>query len=135
MKQELAEAKGLDRAKLLDQLVDAYLKLNNEIDELQTWSEEIVSLDADNKAGLKTKHQFRLFMAECAAMKKKRKWDEAKAAAEKALALAGITGEQKQGVYMALAEMASVRKDFAGIVDCLGKALDAEPEQSQGACS
>ena len=35
MKQELAEAKGLDRAKLLDQLVDAYVKLNNETDQLQ----------------------------------------------------------------------------------------------------
>ncbi len=128
MKQGLAETKGIDRARLLDQLVDAYVKLNNETDELQAWSAEIVALDADNKAGLKTKHEFRLLMADCGKLKAGKKWDEAEAAAEKALALAGITGEQKQGAYMALAELAAARTDLAGVVDCLGKALDAAPK-------
>ena len=66
MKAELDDAKGLDRAKLLDRLVDASDELGNDSDDVLAWSKEVVSLDADNKAGLKTKHEIRLLMAECA---------------------------------------------------------------------
>jgi protein disulfide-isomerase len=64
MRKELPTAKGIDRAKLLDKLVDAYVKLNNETDELAAWDKEIIALDADGKAGLKSKHEFRVLMAE-----------------------------------------------------------------------
>ena len=50
---ELPKAKGLDRAKLLDKLIDDYTALDNEIDDIPAWDKEIVKLDADNKAGLK----------------------------------------------------------------------------------
>jgi thioredoxin-related protein len=64
MKKELGASQGIDRAKLLDKLVDAYGKLNNESDEVTAWDKEIVALDADNKAGLKAKHEFRMAMAD-----------------------------------------------------------------------
>jgi thioredoxin-related protein len=64
MRKELPTAKGIDRAKLLDKLVDAHVKLNNETDEVAAWDKEIVTLDADGKAGLKSKHEFRVLMAE-----------------------------------------------------------------------
>ena len=58
MKAQLAGVQGIERAKLLDQLVDAYEnKLGNPIDELQAWGKEIIALDPDNKAGLKLKYQ------------------------------------------------------------------------------
>ena len=49
---------------MLDQLVTAYDKLNNPIDEVLVWSKEIVDLDADNKAGLKINYQVRIVLAE-----------------------------------------------------------------------
>ena len=55
---------GTRRAKLLDQLIEAYAKLENEHPDIKTWSEEIVTLDAENKAGLKVKYQFRQLLAE-----------------------------------------------------------------------
>ena len=76
---------GLDRAKLLDQLIEAYGKLGNEHPDIKAWSEEIVTLDADNKAGLKIKYQFRQLLAEADVLKENRKFDEAKAVFDKAV--------------------------------------------------
>jgi thioredoxin-related protein len=131
MKKDLDAAKGVDRAKLLDKIIDAYIKLNNEGEELAAWDKEIVTLDADGKAGLKSKHEFRILMAEFAALKEAHKLDEMKAIAEKALALSGVTGEQKQGVYMSLGECYFAQGDFANIVACLKKGIDAAPETDQ----
>ena len=115
MKAELGKVKGLDRAKLLDRLVEAYGKLDNEIDELSAWSKEIVSLDADNKAGLKTKYEFRVLMAGCDRLKEEQKLDEVKACVEKALALPGLTGPQKQDAYMVKGECCSAESDFRAL--------------------
>jgi tetratricopeptide (TPR) repeat protein len=105
MTKELDKAQGLDRAKLLDKLIDGYIALNNEIDDLPAWDKEIVKLDADNKAGLKAKHEFRILMAEFSELKNNRKVAEAKAVADKMLALQGVSGEQQLEVYLALCEM------------------------------
>jgi thioredoxin-related protein len=131
MKQELGSAKGLDRAKLLDKLVDAYVKLNNEIDELTGWSKEIVALDADNKAGLRVKHEFRLDMADYGKLKEKQKYADAKSALEKALALKGISAAQKQSCYLAEGELCFMQRNFKGIVKCLQRAIEADPKSSQ----
>jgi thioredoxin-related protein len=128
MKKKLASAKGLDRAKLLDKLVDAFVKLNNEVDELADWSKEIVKLDADNKAGLCVKHEFRLSMTECKNLKEKQRYADAKAAVEKALALEGISAAQKQQCYMAEGELCFLRHDFPATVKCLQRAIEADPQ-------
>ena len=97
---ELPNAKGLDRAKLLDKLIDDYIALDNEIDDIPAWDKEIVKLDADNKAGLKVKHEFRILMAEFDALKESQKVTEAKAVADKMLALPGISSQQQLDVYL-----------------------------------
>jgi thioredoxin-related protein len=133
MRKELEGSKGIDRAKLLDKLVDAYAnKLNNEIDELVVWDREIVALDADNKAGLRGKHEFRMLNAEIEKLKEAGKFDEVKVVAEKALALQGITAEQKQGIYMDLCELCFRQADFVGLVACLEKGSKAAPDSDQG---
>jgi thioredoxin-related protein len=96
MKHELESAKGLARAKLLDKIIDAYVELNNETDQLTAWSKEIIKLDADNNGGLRSKHEFRLCMAEGDQLMQNRKIVDALAAFEKALAIEGISGDQKK---------------------------------------
>ena len=128
IKPQLEKAEGLDRAKLLDQLVDAYDKLGKESDDIAKWSAEIVTLDTENKAGLKPKYEFRMLMAEASKLMAGKKFDEAKAAFDKALAVASITPEQKQDAYLAQGEVFFRLNDFAGLVDCLKKAQEAAPE-------
>ena len=65
----------LERAKVLDQLIDGYVKLGSEIDELPAWRKEIIGLDPDNKAGLRAKHEFRLLLAECAELRRAGKFE------------------------------------------------------------
>jgi thioredoxin-related protein/tetratricopeptide (TPR) repeat protein len=131
MRKELGASQGLDRAKLLDKLIDAYGKLNNESDELTAWDKEIVALDADNKAGLKVKHEFRMLAAEIEALKDARKFNEMKAVAEKALALPGVSAEQKQGVYMGLCECYFNQGDFVSLVASLKKGIEVAPDSDQ----
>ena len=129
MKQELADAKGLDRAKLLDKIVDGYAKLKNESGELAGWSKEIVALDPDNKAGLRVKHEFRMLMAEKAnELKEGHKYKDAAATLNKAVALDGATSAQKQTAYMAKAELCFMQKDFAGVVECAENMIKADPK-------
>ncbi len=64
----LAKSEGPDRAKLLDKLIEAKQKLlrfDPEAGEnIQKWTKEIIALDADNKAGLKKKYQFKAALAD-----------------------------------------------------------------------
>jgi thioredoxin-related protein len=133
MRTELAGVQGLDRAKLLDQLIEAYAKLENEHSDIKTWSEEIVALDAENKAGLKVKYQFRQLLAEAEGLKRNRKFDEAKAAYDKALALPGISGELKQDAYFDQGECFFNSRDFVAVVACLKQAVEAAPDSSKAA--
>jgi thioredoxin-related protein len=133
MRTELASVQGLDRAKLLDQLIEAYAKLENEHPDIKSWSAEIVTLDAENKAGLKVKYQFRQLLAEADGLKQNRKFDEAKAAYDKALALPGISGELKQDAYFAQGECFFNSKDFVAVVACLKQAAEAAPASPQAA--
>ena len=133
MRTELAGVQGLDRAKLLDQLIEAYAKLENEHPDIKTWSEEIVTLDADNKAGLKVKYHFRQLLAEADGLKASGKFDEAKAVYDKALALEGISGELKQNAYFDQGECFFNSKDFVGVVACLKKAAEAAPASPKAA--
>lgn len=128
MRAALAGAQGLDRARLLDQLIEAYDKLGNEHADIKAWTAEIVTLDADNKGGLKVKYQFRQLAAEASELKENRKFAEAKASYDKALALPGISGEMKQDAYFSQGECCFYLKDFVGIVACLKKALEAAPD-------
>ncbi len=133
MRAALAGSQGLDRAKLLDQLIAAYDKLGNEHADIKAWTGEIITLDADNKAGLKVKYQFRQLMAEASDLKGNRKFDEAKAIYEKASSLAGISGEMKQDAYFSQGECGFYLRDFVGVVASLKKALEAAPGSAKTA--
>lgn len=131
MRAALAGSQGLDRAKLLDQLVEAYGKLGNDHADIKTWTPEIIALDPENKAGLKVKYEFRQFMAQATALKGERKFDEARAVFGKALALAGISGQMKQDAYFAEGECSFYLRDFVGVVASLKKGVEAAPEGSK----
>ena len=111
----------------MDKLIDAYVKLNNESDELTGWSKEIVELDAGNKAGLKVKHEFRLYIAECNNLKEKQKFAAAKAAPGEGHGMNGISAEQRQSCYMAEGELCFMQRDFTGIVKCLQRTIEVDP--------
>jgi len=131
MRGQVAGVQGLDRAKLLDQLIEAYGKLGVEPDDAKTWTTEIIALDAENKAGLRLKYEFRQLVSEADALKKERKFEEAKTMYGRALQLSGISGEQKQDAYFAQGECLFYAKDFVGVVVCLKQAEAAAPESSK----
>ncbi len=133
MRTELAGVQGRDRAKLLDQLIEAYGKLENEHPDIKAWSAEIVTLDAENQAGLKVKYQFRQLLAEADALKQNRKHEEAKAVYDKALALPGISGELKQDAYFSQGECFFYSQNFVAVVACLKQAIAAAPDSAQAA--
>jgi thioredoxin-related protein len=129
MKSELEGAKGIDRAKLLDHLVDAYeKKLSNPIDELQAWGKEIIELDADNAAGLKNKYVCRGILAKAEKLGSARKFADAVAALEKALTLDGIPAEQKQEVLYQQGMFQFQLKEFAAALDTMKKASEVEAD-------
>ena len=61
-KGKLGAAKGVDRAKLLDQIIEGYEKLGNSTkkqgEQVAAWSKEIITLDPDNEAGSEVKYEF-----------------------------------------------------------------------------
>jgi thioredoxin-related protein len=127
LKGKLNGLTGLERAKLLDEIVTGVDKLGSEGDDSQKLSEEVIALDSDNKAGLKVKHAYRLVMAEAKKLLQERKTDEAKAAFDKALALEGITAEQKQQTHFSLGECYFAAKNYAQVLVCLEQAHAAAP--------
>jgi protein disulfide-isomerase len=102
LKQELDNTAGIDRAKLLDKLIDAYLRLGGESDQLTEWSKEIVRLDLANKTGLRPKHEFRGWMGIFDKRMADHKILEAKNALDKALAVNGIGSDQKHSAQVKL---------------------------------
>jgi thiol-disulfide isomerase/thioredoxin len=129
-KAQLDNIEGLDRARILDQLVEACDKLRNKNDEVAVaaWGKEIIGLDKDNETGLKTKYEIRGLLAECNKLNKSGKLDEAQAVADQALVIPGITGEQKQDVYSAKSGCLYYAQDFVGLIACLRKGIEAAPE-------
>ncbi len=128
LKAKLEKTKGLDRAKLLDQIVESSQKLGNESDEVKAWSKEIIALDPDNKAGLKVKYEFPLALAETVQLLRSGKTDQARAVVDKALALKGVPAEMRQNGYMLKAQLCLSGKKFADAVAVLKLAKEAAPE-------
>ena len=130
MRGDLADARGLDRARLLDQLIEAYGALEIEADEIEAWTREIIALDGDNEAGLKVKYQFLQSMADADALKRNQKFDEAKAVYDAVLEMSGINNAQKQEAHFARGECFFHAKDFVGVVACLKQAAEAAPDSA-----
>jgi thioredoxin-related protein len=131
---DLEKAEGLDRAKLLDQLITAYSKLGmfaqgvKPAPNIGEWSKEIISLDPDNKAGLKNKYVFSQMLGDAGKLARDKKFDEGQEILDKALALTGITPEQVQEGQMAKGTNYLMRREVDKSLECLKKALDAAPQ-------
>jgi thioredoxin-related protein len=139
LKPELKDAKGIDRAKILDKLVDACEKLGNAArasgvgpQDVDKWSKEIVKLDADNAAGLKKKHEFRVQLSEGTKLLQTRKFADARTALEKALALSDLSGEQIQTGRFFIAVSYLNEGNAKNGLEELQKAYDAAPDTPRG---
>ncbi len=127
LKAKLASLKGLDRAKALDQLVDSYEKLQNESSDIEAWSKEIIQLDAKNEAGLKSKYEIRLLIAEAEQYAENEQFEKAKQTFDKLVAIKGVSAEQKQNAFVSKAQCDLALKNFVGVVESLKKAIEADP--------
>ena len=128
LKAKLDKTKELDRAKLLDEIIEGYRKLGNESNEVAAWSKEIIALDPDNKTGLKVKYQFPLALAEANKLLQTMHSAEAREVLEKALALKGVAPEMRQHGYMLKFQICLAERKFADAVDALKLAKQAVPE-------
>jgi tetratricopeptide (TPR) repeat protein len=133
MKNKLDHVHGLERAKLLDQIVMAYEPLGVENDDVPKYSAEIISLDPENKTGLKLKYTFRTLIAEANQLSGERKFAAAQAAYEKAADLPGVKGKRKQVAWFAEAECCFNAQEFRRALACLTKAREAAPQGPKAA--
>lgn len=131
LQDKLSAAKGLDRAKTLDQILVAQEKLGLEGADDDKYAAEILTLDPDNKAGLKSKYTIKKLLAEAEEQLAANKFAAARATCEKALAVPGIAGEQKQEAWFAKGICCQKDKDYVGLVACLTQARDAAPASAR----
>jgi thiol-disulfide isomerase/thioredoxin len=131
LKDELENAEGADRLKALDAVLTAYGKLFNRIGgkdqsaDVNKWMQEVIQLDADNKAGLKNKYEYLSLVAEAQKLYISRKPADAQAAIEKALALPGLTQEQISRALLTKCNCLSAQHDYQGAIDCARKARES----------
>ena len=134
IKAHLEKAKGIERAKLLDQLVDAQDKLNNGAvnrvppAELAKLSKEIIALDADNKAGLKRKHAIRVALADAMGLAAEGKAVEAGTVIDKVLATPDLLPDQLQELQCARGNCYLMAGKAQKGLEWLKKAIKAAPQ-------
>jgi tetratricopeptide (TPR) repeat protein len=133
---DLEKAQGLERAKLLDQML-AEFELFKEwnfqdltpFPDKQAWLKEIISLDPKNESGLKNKAEFALMRLELPTIEDA---NEKLARVEKVLALSGtITPDQMQDGWTAKGEIYFGQKKFAESRDYFKKALEIDPKNQR----
>ena len=127
LKAELKNSAGLDRAKILDKLIDANAKIGGRVmgispKELVQWLREIIRLDSDNQAGLKQKYEFPALMADAQEQFQQKKNAEGEALIAKALALPKIKTEQVQQANFVLGMHYLQAKDFQKSIAAFKKA-------------
>jgi hypothetical protein len=127
------QAEGLERTKLLDQLIETYRGLGlfaskaQPAADIDGWCREIVSLDATDRTGLKKKYVFRLDISEAWKCYRQNRLDDGQRACDRALALPGLTPEQIQEAFTVKGDLCSVRNEHGKALDNYQKALDAAP--------
>jgi thioredoxin-related protein len=127
MQTELAKTEGLDRARLLDRLIEATTELGTDPRKVREWSKEVVALDPENKTGLKAKYDVSMLMDRVAMLMKFGSYDQAAMMADKVLAMPGLTDLQKHEAYFAKGFALSQKFDAAASLAALHKALEAAP--------
>lgn len=128
------KAKGLARAKTLDQLIETYRRLDRFASKAQPapdidgWSREIVSLDASDRTGLKKKYVFRLDISDAWRCYRENRLDDGQLACDRAMAIPGLMPEQRQEALSVKGDLYSVQKNNAKALEYYQKALDAMPQ-------
>lgn len=133
MKRDLDKVQSLDRAKLLDAIVAGGDKLEVADENEDKYAAEIIALDSDDKVGLKTKYTVRTLIAEGDRLRIEEKFADAATVLGKALALPGVTGEQKQDVLYAIGSVYFQQQDYIRVVENLEKAIEAAPGSEKAA--
>jgi hypothetical protein len=119
LKSQLDGVEGLDRARLLDKLIEAQMKLvplmpsQAAIRDIEKWSREIVSLDEENKAGLKTKYEFRTKVMDAGAQIRSKAFDKARATLDEAAALPGLKDDQRKMIDQLRGRLPKVKDESA----------------------
>ncbi len=131
LREQLPDSQGVERAKLLDQLIQDYNKLHNQVGELPGWRKQIVTLDADNAAGLKQKYEFPVLLADAEnLLEHAHRPFVAQQTVDKALALSGLKPIQIQRATALKSNCLAAQKKLQESVDCLEKAIAAAPKSS-----
>ena len=125
-------AKGVERAKLLDQAL-SYLEPELVIGSYGEVVEEIVKLDAQNKAGLRKKYETQLAVQKIGEALSGGKNDEAIALADKALKATGRTGDEAQHILLAKSQAFYNKGDKSAAKKALLDALKAAPKSEAAA--
>lgn len=124
-----SRAEGLDKAKLLDEYVDLSGKAGAE-EGLDAKIEDIIRLDAENKAGLKNKYTI---MKRLSDVEKSQTADEALGKLDAILKELAPTGEQKQQILVMKGQIIGQHKgDKAGMIAAFKEARDAAPKSELG---
>jgi thiol-disulfide isomerase/thioredoxin len=124
---------GVERMKLLDQVIEAYAKIGNRLQgkdqsaDVQKWCKEIITLDPENKAGLKRKYEFRVTLDEARTDFLSRKFAEAEKVVDMVLALKDLSTDEHQRAALLKSNCCVARKDYQASIDCLRKAMAAAP--------
>jgi len=128
---EAAKAPDIERAKLLDKVIQMLAANGVGPMDNRAWVEEIINLDAKNEAGLKTKYEKMLRLTEIEQLAGAEKFDEAVKAIDKVVADFKLTGQDAQNVLFFKGVCLFRSGDKEGAKAALQAALDAAPESSK----
>ena len=127
---ENPEIKGVDRANLLNAIIEA---TPEEIAAKQCveYMREIIALDTDNAAGFKSRYQLRLRVVEAKDAMGARDYKKAAEIYETLIAELKPTGQVLQDLWVEAGEPYFYQRDLEGVRKCLENALAAAPEGQQ----
>jgi thioredoxin-related protein len=131
LKAKARALEGLDRARALDHIVGQYDQLGGGHDEIGVLTREIVQLDADNRAGLKTKYSVALLVTQARSSQRVKAYDKARAALDEALAIPGIGPIQQQEVQLLKGQCLLAQMEPRKALDSFRSALAAAPQGPQ----
>ena len=125
---EAAKAQGVERARLLDKVIETLSKNGIRPMDNRAWVEEIINLDAKNEAGLKAKYEKMLRLAEAEQLAQSGKFEEAVKAIDKAIADFHLAGQEAQNALFLKSFCVFRKGDKPGAVAVLKAALEAAPQ-------
>lgn len=122
----IAGAEGLEKARLLDELVES-TPADMQAD-LADEMKQIVKLDADGQAGLRDKYRLRSGMLDAAAALRDQDYEKAASQFEAVLKDVNPQGQERQQLLVAMGEPYFYMDRTDKVVDLLKQAVAADPD-------